>query len=178
MSEGLKLLSDPYWSSRVLIGAPDECWPCGSSSHYGKAGGTTAHRWTWMLLHGEIPDGLLVCHTCDNPPCCNPGHLFLGTAKDNVRDAMNKGRRPRVTDERMCPRGHAYDEANTYWTPAGRRQCKKCRALYQRSLRRARTIIATCPDCGIERSVDSNQPGIRCRPCAARRMVIIRMEKG
>ena len=46
----------------------------------------------WMLVNGPIPDGLLILHHCDNPPCCNPIHLFLGTQSDNMRDAASKGR--------------------------------------------------------------------------------------
>lgn len=51
-----------------------------------------AHRWAWIETHGPIPDGLCVCHRCDNPPCINIDHLFLGTPLDNIADRHAKGR--------------------------------------------------------------------------------------
>lgn len=51
-----------------------------------------AHRASWTMFRGKIPDGMMILHKCDNPPCVNPGHLFVGTQRDNHRDMVLKGR--------------------------------------------------------------------------------------
>lgn len=75
------------------------CWLWNNTEpgHYGVCkifpGMRAAHRIAWFLLKGYIPHGWLVCHGCDNPPCINPDHLFLGTHQDNMDDCMARGRR-------------------------------------------------------------------------------------
>ncbi len=90
-----------FWP-KVERHGPDECWPwigARNGAGYGHLGagrqgeGTlAAHRVAFTLSLGPIPDGLCVLHRCDNPPCCNPAHLFLGTNGDNSRDMATKGR--------------------------------------------------------------------------------------
>ncbi len=87
-----------FWA-QVAIGEPDQCWDylgCVDRQGYGKArwcgGYWQAHRLAWTLSRGLIPDGLHVLHICDNPPCCNSAHLFLGTNADNIADMVTKGR--------------------------------------------------------------------------------------
>jgi hypothetical protein len=90
--------------------------------------GTTmlAHREAWTKERGPISKGMWVLHKCDNPPCVNIDHLFLGTQKDNNQDMWRKGRG--VSHNKLkthCKRGHAFTEENTYLRPGGR-ECRAC----------------------------------------------------
>ena len=85
-----------------------------------------AHKYSYSLFKGSIPDGLFVLHSCDNRKCVNPKHLSLGTNADNVHDMLSKGRQNHQL-VKVCPKGHFYDAINTLITKQGRvcRICKK-----------------------------------------------------
>lgn len=98
----IRPLSERLWNK---VDKTDTCWVWTGAvdrKGYGKIGvgsskdGTRrleiVPRAAWQVTNGPIPDGLFVCHTCDNPRCCRPDHLWLGTCSDNLRDMSEKGR--------------------------------------------------------------------------------------
>ena len=100
--------SKHFWAN-IDVRGPHDCWLWKRSvtiwgygqTHYfdecGKVRGIGAHRAAYILTNGAVPDGMCVCHRCDNRICCNPAHLFLGTKGDNNRDRAAKGRTSRKT---------------------------------------------------------------------------------
>lgn len=92
-----------FWAKVDKSAGPDGCWPYlgfrkwdgyGWIQRYidGKPKNMTSHRFAWILTNGIPDDGMHILHRCDNPPCCNPAHLFLGTHQDNMKDKQAKGR--------------------------------------------------------------------------------------
>lgn len=112
-----KTLEERLWE-KIRKAGPDDCWEWTAKSRSGSALGygtirvagrlIGAHRLVWELTNGPIPDDLCVLHECDNPPCCNPTHLHLGTRADNMAEKVARGRAAtwRNGPWKKCRKGH------------------------------------------------------------------------
>lgn len=123
MARGRRGTPADFWA-RVDRRGPDECWLWTGPFHsagYGKLGyqgkDWNAHKLAWVLTNGPVVGELCVCHRCDNPPCCNPGHMFLGSRAENRQDCVAKGRHAQGdgTSARLypelVPRGEGHGRA-------------------------------------------------------------------
>ncbi len=129
--------------ARVTVDARG-CWLWGGAKNsrgYGaigllvegrrKALSRSVHRVVAEIVYGGLPAEALVCHTCDVKACCNPEHLYVGDRLSNARDAVERNRTNNLlakanAAKTHCPKGHAYDEANTMFRPTGERRCRAC----------------------------------------------------
>lgn len=129
-----------YFSSKIAV-RDSGCWewtgartPDGYGQAYrqlqkGVKNTKLAHRLVYMLLRGPIPPGLFACHHCDNPPCVNPDHIFLGDFTANSRDCVRK-KRHMNSKKTHCKHGHEFTPENTrIWRKTGRRFCKMCSVI-------------------------------------------------
>lgn len=130
-----------YWRSKCVTDS-NGCWVWQGSKNWKGYGQVlfrgvrwVIHRFMYAAYIGPIPPGMFVCHTCDNPPCCNPDHLWLGTHADNQKDMVRKGRHAK--QDPICKRGHPFTPENTQVTTDrdGRvhRRCITCRKAYKRT---------------------------------------------
>ena len=136
-------VSARFWMSVTKDESGCWLWTVAANGGYGhlkRAGKRLlAHRVSWEIHNGAIPDGLWVLHRCDNPPCVNPAHLFLGTPGDNVLDCVSKGR------ARKKGRGVMSDSELAIISAAMERGEGKLKIA--RALGRTRTaIVAACRD--------------------------------
>lgn len=95
----------------------------------------TLSRWIYKTLVSTFSEELLVCHKCDNTNCVNPDHLFLGSMKDNMQDAIRKGRNY-LLSRKTCKHGHPFSPENTIIESTGARRCKICRKAQSESRRK------------------------------------------
>jgi hypothetical protein len=129
------LTGNPLWE-RILSNtiSNNQCleWQGCKRNGYGRirvgSHTKTVHRLVAEMMVGKLNRDEFVCHTCDNPSCCNPDHLFIGSQFDNMKDMVAKDRHKNANSGKaMCKRGHVFDEANTYIRKDnGRRLCRAC----------------------------------------------------
>jgi hypothetical protein len=100
----------------------------------------SVHRAVYQIVNGvQLTSKIFVCHSCDNPSCCNPDHLWLGTPQDNVSDMVAKGRYTNWNSLKThCKHGHEFTPENTYPKGGTGRQCKTCRRRIDVERRRKR----------------------------------------
>ena len=148
-------LEHRFWD-KVDKREDDDCWPWKGACTGGGYGqiwvngrSRRAHLVAWELFNGSaFPIGVDGCHSCDNPPCCNPAHIWPGTKSQNMLDAQSKGRlRQPTTGKTHCPQGHPYEGKNLYISNSPNhhraRICRTCQAFHNRQWRARKKLLAS-----------------------------------
>lgn len=152
-----------FWSKVDKSGGEQACWlwlgarnpnGYGQFRHDGQM--RQAHRWILGQTRGAALQWNAAlkeeaCHHCDNPPCVNPAHLFVGDRSANMRDSADKGRNPHAL-KTHCPQGHEYSPENTLENRHGR-QCRTCSRDRTETRRRERGVTPR----------ESIEPATHCR---------------
>ena len=128
-------MSKYFWRK---VKKPDGCWEYQGyrdKNGYGKTSVNTkvisAHRFAWEFYNGKIPEGMVVCHKCDNPPCVRPDHLFLGTTMENYRDYVQKFGHPKNNGGKRNSKCNGVKKKSVYLTDA---QAQEIQAIYAKGL--------------------------------------------
>jgi hypothetical protein len=146
-------LESRFWA-KVDRRGPDECWPwlgskiCGYGIISQNNRCRRASQISWEIHNGApFPSGKMACHSCDNPECVNPDHIWPGTMRDNMQDALKKGRLDSTArfvinhnrEKTHCHKGHPLSGANMKIMKSGSRYCREC---HKRHARESRQRIA------------------------------------
>lgn len=133
-----------FWSKVDQSAGPDKCWPWTGTMRgrpnrdgvrYGGFMGMNASRFVAALKEGRPLNGLkeYACHSCDNPVCCNPAHISVGSPTPNQLESVERGRHSHAT-KTHCRHGHPYAGENLFVRKNGMRECRTCmRASVKRS---------------------------------------------
>lgn len=135
-------LPERFWA-KVDKTHPSGCWVWTAAlcNGYGMFGfnGMRAHRLAYIELVGEIPAGLVIDHLCRNRACVNPAHMEPVTNRENILRGV--GIVAQCAAKTHCPKGHPYDEANTWMSKAGSRHCRTCKNAKDRARRAAAAAL-------------------------------------
>lgn len=133
-----------FYKNALIPENKDECWiwQKQKSNRYGYmtingAKSIGAHRFSYEYFHGEIPEGMMICHKCDTPKCVNPKHLFLGTSQDNTDDKMRKKRH-------KCKNGEEHGHSKLTESQVREIKLKLKEGIFQRVIGLEYNVKQTC----------------------------------